>query len=183
MLLDLFKKVCKNWGVPLADDKSVNPVKTLTFLGIEFDTVTMELRLTLDKLVEIKDRINLVLSCEKIKLRDLQSLVGLLNFACQVLVPGRVFCRRLIDAMSNVKQAWHRIRVSAAMRSDLEVWLAFLNDYNGISVMLEQFWTSNEEVKLYTDSAGGLDRGFSIYFNGKWSQECWPKKWANNKCC
>ena len=178
ILLNLFKEECKKCGVSLAEEKTVNPVETLTFLGIEFDTVALELRLPLNKLGEIKDRINLVLDCKKIKLRDLQSLVGLLNFACQVVVPGRAFCRRLIDAMSNVKQPWHRVRVSAAMRSDLKVWLAFLNNYNGISVMLDQFWTSNEEVKLYTDSWGGLGRGFGIYFNGKWSQGCWPKEWA-----
>ena len=65
--------------------------------------------------------------------------------------------------------------------SDLKVWLAFLNDFNGISVMLDQFWTSNEEVKLFTDSAGGLDRGFGIYFNGKWSPGCWPKEWAEKE--
>jgi hypothetical protein len=31
--------------VPLAEDKTVEPVQILTFLGIEFDTLKMELRL------------------------------------------------------------------------------------------------------------------------------------------
>jgi hypothetical protein len=33
------------WGFPLAEDKTVEPVEVLTFLGIEFDTIRMELRL------------------------------------------------------------------------------------------------------------------------------------------
>jgi hypothetical protein len=38
------------WGVPLAEDKTVEPVEVLTFLGIEFDTIRMELRLPKEKL-------------------------------------------------------------------------------------------------------------------------------------
>jgi hypothetical protein len=30
---------------------------------------------------------------------------------------------------------------------------------------------------LFTDSAGGQNRGFGIYFQGKWVQKCWPKLW------
>ena len=77
-------------------------------------------------------------------LKNIQSLIGMLNFACQVVVPDRAFCRRLIDSTCNVKQSWHRIRVSVEMKADLQVWLTFLKDYNGVSVMLDQFWTSNE---------------------------------------
>ena len=54
---------------------------------------------------------------KKISLRQLQSLIGLLNFACQVVAPGRAFCRRLIDA--SVKKPHHKIRVSQAMREDI----------------------------------------------------------------
>jgi hypothetical protein len=40
-------------GVPLAEDKTVEPVEVLTFLGIEFDTIRMELRLPKEKLFAI----------------------------------------------------------------------------------------------------------------------------------
>jgi hypothetical protein len=52
--LTTFQKVCKKWGVPLAEEKTVLPVKTLTFSGIEFDTVAMELRLPCEKLTELR---------------------------------------------------------------------------------------------------------------------------------
>jgi len=74
----------------------------LIFLGIEFDTFTMQLRLPKEKLAEIKQRIAVPLGCKKVNLRDIQSIIGLLNFACQVVVPGRAFCRRLIDATCNL---------------------------------------------------------------------------------
>jgi hypothetical protein len=67
------------------------------------------------------------------------------------------------------------------MKEDLSVWLKCLENYNGNSlIMIDQYWTSNEAIELFTDSAGGSDRGFGIYFNGKWAQTCWPSDWLKN---
>ena len=178
--LKTFQEVCKSWGVPLADDKTVEPVEVLTFLGVELDTIKMEMRLPQDKIIELTNRLKICLDAKKVSLRDLQSLLGLLNFACQVVAPGRAFSRRLINATCKVTKPHHRIRVSQEMREDLKVWLSFLSDYNGITVMLDNVWTSNETICLFTDSAGGRDKGFGIYFQGKWAQGCWPKEWADN---
>ena len=52
--LQTFRDICKLWGVPVAEDKTVEPTEILTFLGIEFDTLAMELRLPNEKLVELK---------------------------------------------------------------------------------------------------------------------------------
>ena len=46
---------CRELGVPLATHKSVGPTTCLTFLGIEIDTLAMELRLPRDKLNRLKD--------------------------------------------------------------------------------------------------------------------------------
>jgi hypothetical protein len=43
--LQTFRDICKLWGVPVAEDKTVEPTEILAFLGIEFDTLAMELRL------------------------------------------------------------------------------------------------------------------------------------------
>ena len=164
----------------MAEEKTVVPTEVLTFLGVEFDTQKLELRLPLAKLVEIKTRLEYCINLKKITLRELQSLIGLLNFACQVVAPGRAFCRRLIDATCKVCKPHHKIRVSNAMKEDLKVWISFLAQYNGVTVMLDSLWTSNETIDLFTDSAGGKNMGFGIYFQGKWAQACWPGDWAKN---
>ena len=51
----------------------------------------MEARLPQHKLDKIRDLLNKYLVRSKIKLREIQSLVGVLNFACSVVVPGRCF--------------------------------------------------------------------------------------------
>ena len=72
-----------------------------------------------------------------------------------------------------------RVRITKAMKEDLSVWLKCLENYNGNSlIMIDQYWTSNEAIELFTDSAGGSDRGFGIYFNEKWAQSCWPSDWV-----
>ena len=96
----------------------------------------MELRLPKEKLSEIKDRLTIILNSRKLKLREIQSVIGLLNFSCQVVVPGRAFRRRLIDATCNVKKAWHRVRITKAMKKDLSVWLEFLENYIGHQMRL-----------------------------------------------
>jgi hypothetical protein len=116
--LDTFRDICSMWGVPLAEDKAVEPVEVLTFLGIEFDTIRMELRLPKEKLIAKNHILTIFMHSKKISLRQLQSLIGLLNFACQVVAPGRAFCRRLIDATCCAKKPHHKIRVSQAMRED-----------------------------------------------------------------
>ena len=81
-ILQTFRDICKLWGVPVAKDKTVEPTEILTFLGIEFETLAMELRLPNEKLVELKHTLELFVQSKKVTLRQLQSLMGLLNFAC-----------------------------------------------------------------------------------------------------
>jgi hypothetical protein len=78
---------------------------------------------------ELRQRIKLLLGCKNTTLREIQSIIGLLYFACQVVIPGRPFCRRHIDATCKVKKSWHKVRIS--------VWLNFLDSYNSVSVILD----------------------------------------------
>ena len=50
---------------------------SLTFLGIEFDTRQQASRLPEDKLVALRDRIQLLLRSKKVSLKELQEIVGL----------------------------------------------------------------------------------------------------------
>jgi hypothetical protein len=41
------------------------------------------------------------------------------------------------------------------MREDIKVWLTFLSEYNGVTVITYNAWASNETLELFTESAGG----------------------------
>ena len=87
--LKTFLHICKEIGIPMAPDKTIGPDTSITFLGIELDTVKQEARLPQDKLSKCLEIICEFLHRKKVTLKELQSLCGLLNFACQVVIPGR----------------------------------------------------------------------------------------------
>lgn len=178
--LTIFEDCCSFWGVPLAEGKTIQPTEILIFLGIEFNTKLMIMRLPKEKITSLRDKLRTCLNLTKITLRELQSLIGALNFACQVIAPGRAFCRRLIDATCNLHKPQHKTRVTLAMKDDIKIWLLFLDKYNGTTVFLDRFWVYNDQLQLFSDSAGGTEKplkGFGIYFNGKWAQANWPESW------
>ncbi len=93
--LHRFLEFCNYLGVPLAPEKTVPPSTCLTFLGIEIDTTLMQARLPLDKIHKCREHICRLLGKKSFTLRELQVVCGLLNFACQVVLPGRIFLKRL----------------------------------------------------------------------------------------
>lgn len=69
------------------------PTSLIRFLGIGIDSQAMEYHLPDEKLLALKEAVSLVFGKHKIQLRELQSLLGKLNFACRVMPMGRVFVR------------------------------------------------------------------------------------------
>ena len=147
--LTTFHQVCAHLGIPIAHDKTVEPTTCLSFLGIELDTVAMQMRLPQDKLSELCNQLQATLQVKKLSLQELQSLIGSLNFVCQVVSPGRAFIRRLIDATVGIKKARYRIRVKPSMKLDLEMWLEFLNHYNGVTLFPARSWVTNDTLKFF----------------------------------
>lgn len=86
-----FYQLAKDIGLPIKSAKTVYPTTTLTFLGLELDTLKMEIRLPLDKLTQLKAEIKKFQTKHSATLKELQSLIGMLNFACNVVPPGRTF--------------------------------------------------------------------------------------------
>lgn len=97
----------------------------------------------------------------QIRLYDLQSLLGKLNFACQVILMGRVFCCGLAMASAGVTVPSHFVRLSAALHEDLTMWADILDHYNRRSLVLEGPM-SNIDLEHYTDVSGA--HGFGVFF-------------------
>ena len=69
------------------------------------------------------------------------------------------------------------------MFDDLMVWKHFLENFNGISYILDKHWVSNRDLHLFTDSAGigdslsSRNNGCGVFFNGSWCYFPWPLHW------
>ena len=178
-IMSVFMDKMQLLGVPIASDKTEGPTTKLSFLGLELDSEEMTIRIPMGKIEEIRQKIVSMLARKKCTLREMQSLIGSLNFACRAVVPGRPFCRRLINAICGLTKPHHHLNITLAMKEDLQLWLNFFTEFNGISVFHDRYWVSNEDVQLFTDSAGGADLGFGAYFAGKWTCAHWPQWWID----
>ena len=49
------------------------------------------------------------------------SLCGVLNFVCQVVVPGRTFLRRLFDRCRGIRKPHHKVKLVRGVKEDLRV--------------------------------------------------------------
>ena len=101
----------------------------------------MEARLPLDKTAKCQTLISTFVRGKKVTLREMQSLLGLLNF-------------RLIDLKKGVKFPHHFIRLNKSSKADLALWQSFLDDFNGRSFFLNDAWHDSLSLNLFTDAAG-----------------------------
>ena len=126
---------CSQLGVPVAAEKTVGPATVVTFLGVEMDTVEMELRLPLRKLEKLKELVALWRVRKGCRKRDLQSLAGHLSHACKVVRPGRRFLRGIFGLLSQFRRKDHFVWLNASFRADLEWWHAFVSEWNGMALL------------------------------------------------
>lgn len=171
LALSQFISMCEVLGVPIKCEKTEGPSTTLIFLGIELDTMNMEARLPRDKIEKIQNALHSAKRRKKITLRELQSLIGLLNFACCVVVPGRAFLRRLITLTIGVSKPHFHIRLNAQARLDLSAWCEFIENFNGKYMFIDDHWQNSQKLHLYTDAAGNF--GYGAVFGTKWFYGTW----------
>ena len=76
------------------------PDTTLQFAGVTLDSLNMEARFLVEKLQKCNTLISQFYRKRIVTLKELQSLIGLLSFACSVVVPGRAFPASPPDCMT-----------------------------------------------------------------------------------
>ena len=132
-------------------------------MGIILDSDRMEARLPPDKVSRILESLSSFQHRKSCTLKELQSLVGTLNFACKVVPPGRPFLQRMIELTRNVKQSHHHIKFNSGFFKNLTIWQKFIVSWNGASFFLAPAWVDSETLQLHTDASGAL--GFGEYSN------------------
>ena len=173
--LKILTDLCHYLGVPLAPDKTVGPVQALSFVGIFLDTVDMSASLPEDKIIKFQNTIQLLLSARSATLKQIQSLTGMLNFACGVIAPARAFSRRLYDLEVGLSKPHHHAKITKQVKQDLAIWQIFLQTYNRKSFFLDFRFLSQTVLRLFTDASTTIGYGGyfgSRWFSGVWSSQC-----------
>ena len=66
------------------------------------------------------------------------------------------------------------------VNSDAWVWIEFLAKFNGQCYIPEHFWSTNEALKLFTDSSGNASLGCSAFYQCHCVQLQWPNHWKGS---
>ena len=144
----------------------------LTILGIEVDFLVMELRLLQEKLSRLIDALTEWRSKRSGKLKDLESLVGLLQHVSQVVCPSSVFLRRLYNLLVQTGsfKPHFSVRLNGEAQADIEWWSTFLSTWNGTSI-LRPLRATNPDIEVWSDASGGS--GCSTVWLTQWLQVQW----------
>lgn len=92
-------------------------------------------------------------------------MIGLLKFACYVIVSRRAFLRRLINFTIGVSKPDHKICLNKHVRLDLNAKTEFMDNFNLGSIFRDEVWKDSEKLQKYTDAAGSL--GYGAVFGSK----------------
>ena len=119
-------------GVEESKSKACPPTTRATCLGVEFDTLAMTKSIHPNRLIEIQELLRQWSSKTKATKRELQSLLGKLSFVSKCVQNSRIFLKRIIDLLKQLKRNHHRVSLNKDFRKDISWWINFIAVYNGV---------------------------------------------------
>lgn len=103
-----------NWA------KVEGPCQQLIILGI-VDSVSMTLDLPASKRTDCSDLLRSFSQKKRISVRHLETLVGQLNWASQVICRGPTFLRRVLDLKNSLKERHYKVLLTNDFPADLQL--------------------------------------------------------------
>ena len=108
---------------------------------------------------------------------QLQSLIGLLNYAASVVPPGHTFIRELIANMKRPAHLKQRTRLTAEPKANIAWWRLFVDDWNGVRLLPQLASTPFSQTVVF-DASGSWGCGVFTCTNTQFFQLQWPQSWS-----
>ena len=147
------------------------PTTRLEFLGITFDSASMTMEISQEKMQDIKEELGVWLLKTTANRREVKSLIGKLQFLAKCIKAGRIFLARLIKWIWTMDRG-KEYAIPAEARKDIAWWARCASHHNGISLM----WLHKEpevDTIIATDACqvgyGGTCG--DQYFRGRFPKE------------
>ena len=150
--LRVIMDVINNSGMEIQISKTVNPTRVIEYLGIIIDTNLWQLRISAERLQEIKEDLRVWRGKAVCSKRQLLSLIGKLMFCSNVVKDGRKFVGRLIELSKRVRHLHHKVKLNKQAQADINWWLLCMDEHNGISMISEE-WDPSSAHLIFTDAS------------------------------
>ena len=126
----------RDLGISEAHEKAVPPTYIIEFLGVLYNFLKMTISVTPERLYEIQMELNRWRTMQVYTRKQLESLLGKLQFVSNCVRPGRVMVLRLRRKL--VQSERLNNTMTESMWKDLQWWKKFMEKYNGTSIMWMQ---------------------------------------------
>ena len=123
-------------GLEESSEKAVSPSTTMLYLGVEYDTIKMEMRIGQDKCKELKDDLKTWYRKTVATKQELQSILGKLMWISRAVRHSRAFINRIISEIKKLTAQKQKITLSQDVRKDLLWWFKFMEVFNGIELII-----------------------------------------------
>jgi len=124
--------------------------------------VTIEARLPLNKLTYLWEALLEWETCRHCNLRDLQGIIGYLEFCIQVIPHSHTFIHSLINFSMTFPSSFSLRHMPPYTHTDIQWWLSCLQAWNGIQILDPL----KPMLHMYTDASS--TKGLGGIFGDEW---------------
>ena len=165
--LSAMQSVFRCVGLDESVEKTWQPTMIMPWLGVLVNSWDMTLSIPEEKLDEVLQCVK-GWECKKVATRrEVQSLVGLLNFVGGVSPPTRIYTNRILNFLREMPQDGY-VEITNEFLEDVRFFQRLMPHYNGISVLDKTLvpCTDQLEVDACLEGSGGLcgDQFYSRLF-------------------
>ena len=160
---NVLENLLRDLGATEALEKSVPPSTRMEFLGNTLDTQKQTIEVSEERRNELLQLLLKFIQLEVVSKKELQSLIGKLNFVTNCIKAGRVFLKRLIACMTTMPEHGKH-KLDEECKKDIRWWIDFLPSFKGESII----WLLDlaaVDLNIATDAS--LDAAGGIWLEGK----------------
>ena len=114
------------------------PSTSMPFLGVNFDTVRLEMSIPAEKLEEVREEVSLWENKTKATKKTLQQFLGKLFWVSRCVKFSRPFMGRLLGQLKSMHRLPYnkKVALSDPCKLDIKWWARFLRRFNGVEMMI-----------------------------------------------
>ena len=152
---DTVLSLLQELGLPVASHKLCPPCRNLVWLGISVDLDNNCLSIPEKKLEEMRSIILNIKDKSYLTVKQMQSLIGIINHLGKTVPPARLFMSRLLESL-RAAQGNH-ICVTPEIRADIRWFELYLKDFNGKAIIPDIIPSIILEADACLTGMGGHD--------------------------
>ena len=145
--LTALQNIMLDLGVVEAKHKVHEPAQAMVWLGIWYDSRAMTMTIPQAKMAEIMQELGQWENRVRATRRDMQRLVGLLQFVASVSPPVRIFSNRMLQCLrDSPNRGTHGL--SLGFKKDLKFFLDLLPVFNGVRIIDKKQLVYQSQIEL-----------------------------------